>query len=417
MTLSRLIDRVATGWLLLWLSFIAVYIHMGGLAFAGLVILLGAAGWIVWMMQRQDYPVLTRPALLSLSAFLIFFLWLGVSGSWSGAGPGTAIRLAGQMALFASIPIFLCTRTEQTRDTLSHILMAMSLGGVAVLALDVASGYGINTLLDPIGPGETLNKRQGEAEMNIGRGHVVYALLTPLLIALFATRLSRGRAIAASLGFVGVLLIGTLMNRLAVAPVILIGAAPLFWLGFRAPRWGLRLSLGAAGASIIMAPLVGVLSRLMGEGVMAGLPMSWDHRLRMWDFSLARISEAPLIGKGLDGSRNMQDAFTTRIGVDVPFVSLHPHNLGLQTWMEAGAVGAVLLTIALVTLYRPLRRLAGTDPWRSAAVSGTLMSATIASAVTVGAWQYWWWGLVGFGFALGALIPSHHRLNANKLTD
>lgn len=417
MTFRSLIDRVATGWLLLWLSFFAVYIHMGGLAFAGLVILLGAVGWVVWLTQRQDYPALTRPGLVCLSAFLIFFLWLGASGLWSGAGPETAIRLAGQMALFASIPILLRTRTEQTRDTLSHILMAMSLGGVAVLALDVASGYGINTLLDPIGPGESLNKRQGEAEMNIGRGHVVYALLTPLLIALFATRLSRGRAIAASLGFVAVLLIGTLLNRLAVAPVVLIGAAPLFWVGFRLPRWGLRLSLGAACASILLAPLVGVISRLMGEGVMASLPMSWDHRLRMWDYSLARISEAPLIGKGLDSSRNMQDAFTTRIGVDVPFVSLHPHNLGLQTWMEAGALGAALLTIALLTLYRPLRCLIGTDPWRSAAVSGTLMSATIASAVTVGAWQYWWWGLVGLGLTLAALIPSQHRLNTNRLTD
>ncbi len=417
MTFRSLIDRVATGWLLLWLSFFAVYIHMGGLAFAGLVILLGAVGWVVWLTQRQDYPALTRPGLVCLSAFLIFFLWLGASGLWSGAGPETAIRLAGQMALLSSIPILLRTRTEQTRDTLSHILMAMSLGGVAVLALDVASGYGINTLLDPIGPGESLNKRQGEAEMNIGRGHVVYALLTPLLIALFATRLSRGRAIAATLGFVAVLLIGTLLNRLAVAPVVLIGAAPLFWVGFRSPRWGLRLSLGAACASILLAPLVGVLSRLMGEGVMASLPMSWDHRLRMWDYSLARISEAPLIGKGLDSSRNMQDAFTTRIGVDVPFVSLHPHNLGLQTWMEAGALGAVLLTVALLTLYRPLRRLIGADSWRSAAVSGTLMSATIASAVTVGAWQYWWWGLVGLGLTLAALIPSQHGLNTNRLTD
>lgn len=409
MTFSHLIDRAATGWLLLWLSFFALYIHLGGLPFAGLVILLGVVGWIVWLMRRQDYPVLTRPALFTLSAFLIFFLWLGVSGLWSGVGPGTAIRLAAQMAIFAAIPVLLSTRTEQTRETLSHILMAMSLGGVAVLALDVASGYGINTLLDPIGPGENINTRQGEAEMNIGRGHVVYALVTPLLVALFATWLSRGRAIAASFGFIGLLLIGTLLNRLAVPPVILIGAAPLFWIGFRAPRWGLRLSLGAAGASILFAPLVGVISRLVGEDVMASLPMSWDHRLRMWDYSLARVSEAPLIGKGLDSSRNMQDAFTTRIGVDVPFVSLHPHNLGLQTWMEAGAVGAVLLTIALVSLYRPLRRLAGTDPWRGAAVSGTLMSVAIASAVTVGAWQYWWWALVGLSLALAALIPSQHR--------
>lgn len=404
--LASLTNRAATVWLLFWISFFAVYIHMGGLAFSGLVILLGAAGWLVWAVNYRNVGWPSKDLAFALMAFLAFFVWLAISGSWSGYGPGTAIRLGGQIAMMMALPVLLLTRSPAIREFVSHIIMAMALGGVAVLALDVASGYGINTFLDPVGPGQDLNMRQGDAEKNIGRGHVVYAIFTPLLLGLFATRLPRKPALAAAIGLLALLFVGTMLNRLAVAPLIVIGALLLVAIGWRSPRWGVRLSLGTAVASVLLAPLVGVFARLAGEGVMARVPMSWDHRLRMWDYSLSRIAEAPLFGQGLDASRTMQEGFTTRIGVDIPFVSLHPHNLGLQTWMEAGAVGAVLLSIALAALYRPLRRLSGGSRWRAAALSGTVMGAAIASAITVGAWQYWWWGLIGLAAMLVVLIPE-----------
>lgn len=413
--LTKLIDRMATVWLLFWVSFFAVYIHFGGLAFAGLVILLGGAGWLVWGVRFREIDLPSRPVLLSVLAFLLFFLWLSVSGLWSDYGPGTAIRLGGQMLAMIGFPILLLTRSNWLREVVSHIIMAMALGGIAVLALDVASGYGINIFLDPVGTGEDLNMRQGDAEKNIGRAHVIYALLTPLIISLFATRLSRKAAIAASCSFLLLLFVGTLLNRLAVAPLIVIAAAPLFLIGWRSPRWGLRLSLGTAAASILFAPLVGIMARLTSESVMARLPMSWDHRLRMWDYSLTQIMDAPLIGQGLDASRDMQDAFTTRIGVDVPFVSLHPHNLGIQTWMEAGAIGAILLSLALASLYKPLRQLSRQSPWRGAALSGLMMSAAVGSAITVGAWQYWWWGLIGMAVILLMLIPELEALDKTTI--
>ncbi|GHA98329.1 O-antigen polymerase [Algimonas arctica] len=402
----RFIDGFASVWLVFWLSFIAVYIHFGALGFSGLVILLGAVGWLVWLVHRDVVPMNSRTLIVPGLAFALFFGWLSLSAAWSPAGPETAYRLAGQVALTAALPALLLTRTEWRRTLLSQILMAVAFAGVAILALDVASGYGINTFLDPVGVGEDLNQRQGDAEMNIGRGHVAYAVILPLLLAFFATRLPPGRFWPTTITFIALILIGTMLNRLSIVPMIMLLAAPFFIMGYKTPRWGLRLSLSALAASIVFAPLVGVVSRMAGEGTMARLPMSWDHRLRMWDYSLSRITESPWIGKGLDSSRSFQEAFTTRIGVDVPFVSLHPHNIGLQTWVEAGAIGALLLTLAIVSLYAPLRRLTGDHAWRGAAVSGMLMSATVASAVTVGAWQYWWWGLLGLCLALVLLIPT-----------
>lgn len=417
MNATRIIDGFATVWLIFWLSFFAVYIHAGAKAFSGLIILLGAVGWLVWILRRTALPRVSSEMIWAGLAFLVFFLWLGASGAWSGAGPNTAVRLAGQMALTAAVPLLLLSRRPDTRVILAHIIMAMALGGVAVLALDVAAGYGIMTWVDGVGVTDDLNQAQGSAEMKIGRGHVVYAVVTPLLLALFATRLPQGRAWPAAIVFIALVLIGTMLNRLAIVPVIMLATAPLFIIGYKSPLWGLRLSLGTLAASILFAPIVGLLSRLAGEGVMARLPMSWDHRLRMWDYSLSRISEAPWLGKGLDSSRTFQEAFTTRIGVDVPFVSLHPHNMGIQTWMEAGAIGAAFLTLALLTLYAPLRRLTGDHPWRGAAVSGLIMSVAVASAVTVGAWQYWWWGLIGLSLSLVLLIPTELSLSSRDLAD
>lgn len=413
MTPGGMLDKFASGWLIFWFAFVAVYIHFGGLAFAGLAILLGLVGWIVWARQKE--VALTSEAARPVLFFAIFFVWLGLSGFWSEAGPQTALRLAAQMALSISIPVLILSRSVWTQKLLAHILMAMALGGAAVLALDVAAGYGINTFLDPIGADGDLNKRQSDAEKNIGRGHVVYAVLAPLLIALFATRLPKSRRGPVILVFLALILLGTLLNRLAIVPIILIAGCAFMVIGFKSPRWGLRLSLGTLGASILFAPLVGIASRLFGPAIMDQVPMSWDHRLRMWDYSLARISEAPFIGKGLDSSRNLQDDFTTRIGVDIPFVSLHPHNIGIQTWLETGLIGAVLLTLAIGFLYRPLRRLSGEMAWRASALSGMVMAIAVAGAVTVGAWQYWWWGLIAIGLSLILLIPQEHDLNTADL--
>lgn len=415
--MTRIFDGFASVWLVFWLSFIAVYIHFGGMAFAGLSILLGIVGWALWLINPGIGPLRSRDVIVPMAAFALFFAWLTLSATWGVAGLGTGYRLAGQMAMTAAIPALLLSRSTWRLTVLAQVIMAVALAGVAIMLLDLISGYGLNTFFDPVGTDGDLNRRQGVAEMDIGRGQVVYALMTPLLLGLFATRLPRKSALLAATAFIGLLLFSTTLNRLSIAPIIMLMSAPLIYIGYKSPRWGLRISLGTFAASILFAPLVGVVSRLAGEGLMAHLPMSWDHRLRMWDYSLSQISDAPWIGQGLDRSRTFQEEFTTRIGVDVPFISLHPHNIGLQTWMEAGFIGAALLTLAIVSLYTPLRRLTGQHAWRGAAVSGVVMGAAVASAVTIGAWQYWWWGLIGLTLSLIVLIPNELILSSRDIAE
>ena len=397
-------DTALSAWLLFWAGLLVVYNHAGALAYAGLAVLLGAAGWVV-LLRRT--PLRGRALLFGL-AWSFLFLWMLASASWGSHGADTAWRLAAQLALMLSLPALISTRGEAAKSALSHILMATALAGAAVMVADVASGYGLAFAIDPPDSRGVADmwRRQSDTEMHLGRGQVAWAVLSPVLLALFATRLGGWRGWAAGLAFLGLLLLGTGLNRLFVPALILVFALPAFALGLRRPRAAVSGATALAAASVMLAPIVGLVSGWVPERVLARLPLSWDHRLRMWDYTLGRILERPIRGHGLDASRAMQDGFTTRIGVDIPYISLHPHNVGLQVWLELGVVGALFGAFALLAMRPALLRLAGRSRMRAAALAGLVAGAAAASAITVGAWQYWWWGLSALAGALVALVPA-----------
>ena len=403
--LPRGVDLAVSAWLLFWASLLVVYNHAGAYAYAGLVILLGAAGWLV-LLRRT--PLRGRALLMGI-AWSFLLLWMLASQGWAPpSGEGTVWRLAGQLALMLSLPALIATRGDGARSALSHILMATGIAGAAVMVADVASGYGLSFAIDPPDSREIADlwRRQSDTEMHVGRGLVAWSVLAPTLLALMATRLHGWRRGAAGLAFVGLLVVAAWLNRLMIPLLVLAASLPVFALALKAPTLTGRLSVALASLSILAAPVVGVLARLVPESALARLPLSWDHRLRMWDYALARTLERPLTGHGLDASRAMQESFTTRIGVDIPYISLHPHNVGLQVWMELGAIGAVFAAGAVgVTAFAALR-VARRSPHRTAATCALIVGASVAAMVTVGAWQYWWWGLVALAGALIALVPD-----------
>ena len=125
------------------------------------------------------------------------------------------------------------------------------------------------------------------------------------------------------------------------------------------------------------------------------LPNSARHRLAIWQFAEQLIAERPILGWGLNNARAVPGGNDK---VEVwsieedgrlfpmmqPRMPLHPHNMALQIWLETGAVGAVLASIAL---FRIVMRLG-----RSARPAGLAAAAAAMSVglVSFGAWQAWW---------------------------
>ena len=93
-------------------------------------------------------------------------------------------------------------------------------------------------------------------------------------------------------------------------------------------------------------------------------PDSFIHRLVIWDFTLERVAERPLLGWGLDSSRAIpggKELRTTHYVVpwsDRPVthpnqkLPLHPHNAVLQIWLELGLAGVLVFMFAVWKLVR-----------------------------------------------------------------
>lgn len=139
-------------------------------------------------------------------------------------------------------------------------------------------------------------------------------------------------------------------------------------------------------------------------------PSSLAHRLTIWAFANRHIAEKPVLGWGTDASRAIPggdedgDVYsyheaTNRILIArEPQLPLHPHNNGLQVWLELGGVGAILYTALLLGLMVHLSRIQ--PQCRRGAALAILSMALITGLASFGIWQSWWlatlWLTAGF---------------------
>lgn len=228
----------------------------------------------------------------------------------------------------------------------------------------------------------------------------------PLLVFL-ATRGRRFRAIAAALG-------------LAIGAAIFAGTSESAKLGF--------LAAAAAGALCIAFPprrvvqamavvwalttvatpaIVPTLVRTVeASPVMDVLPASAVHRLAIWDMTAVLIAERPWTGWGFNNARKIGDHYGTIVlelpvgpdgtpprVIETQVIPNHPHNAGLEWWIDLGALGTLALTVVVaVAILRTAPPSPSSGRIRAA---GAAYAATLAAAVTIaqsayGTWQPWW---------------------------
>ncbi len=126
------------------------------------------------------------------------------------------------------------------------------------------------------------------------------------------------------------------------------------------------------------------------------------HRVLIYEFSVRTILERPVVGWGMNSSRSVPNGKARAYLPECDFpdvrrgrldmgqlMPLHPHNGALQTWLELGAIGIVLLTGTLgLMLYRAARRAARED---LGLVAGVFTSGFIIFNTSFGMWQSWLW--------------------------
>ena len=117
------------------------------------------------------------------------------------------------------------------------------------------------------------------------------------------------------------------------------------------------------------------------------------------------INEHPITGGGLGVLRTVRETIETGMFAGQLTVPNHPHSMMLQLWAETGAIGAALLSLAIVFAgwRMPDQRTLGASGLRAAAVVGAMVAI---GTVSFELWNEWWWAVGGLLATLAVSTPA-----------
>jgi O-antigen ligase len=161
-------------------------------------------------------------------------------------------------------------------------------------------------------------------------------------------------------------------------------------------------------AAIFLSPFV--LPRVFDPVVyapMEAVPKPLVHRMYIWKFASGRLLEKPFVGWGMNAARvipggkeRATDKFRASYG---EFLPLHPHNAGLQIWLELGIPGTLAFAALLAILLQRARAL-GLAGVAAPFLLLQFLSAFLFSEVSFGIWQSWWQAVLWINIALAVLL-------------
>ena len=116
------------------------------------------------------------------------------------------------------------------------------------------------------------------------------------------------------------------------------------------------------------------------------------------------INQHPLEGNGLGALRTVRETIETGVFKGELTVPNHAHNMMLQLWAETGAIGAGLLSLAIILVGWRLgdARKLGAAGFRAAAIAGAMVAI---AGVSFDVWNDWWWAVGGLLAVLAVATP------------
>lgn len=369
------------------------------------LVAVAATGMVATGWRRRPWREMPR---LPLVLMAVILAWMAASVLWA-IDPVLAARstllvglqvVAGTVVVGGALGL-----DEDERRRVGRGVLAGLAAGLAYLAVDLATAYKLTRLIHhlPVGVSPTAPAAV------ISHGITVEVLL--LWAGLLAlARLGAGRWRMAAL--VVAVAVPTFLLHTLEAKVAIVAGLVLMVVARRLARpVGTALAV-AVFAAILLAPLAAL--QIPPPQVSADeqlVPPILHHRLTIWSFVARRIADKPLLGWGMDLSRDLPGG-QERITVMLPMGSyreaspeqmlpLHPHDAALQWWVELGGVGALLFAALAAALFRGAGRAAA-----AALALATVTDGMVASLVSYGFWQSWWlcslWLAAALVAALGA---------------
>lgn len=321
---------------------------------------------------RLEFP--KRPALY----WLLFVLWAAASCLWAYDQQAAFQRLPTILSLYMFYLVATCFRL--TEREFSGIVALTILGGsiaAAFSAYEFYSGVSFHGLRSSlIIGGQT-------SDPNI----FAASLLLPLSLAvgefLAASALSRKLVMLFSSGVVALGMFLTMSRGALVAVAVML----LVYLRKLRMSWRVLVPTAALFGAFLLAPKL--LQRLeSGSG-------GASARIYIWETGLAAAKQFAAVGAGLSNFPLVYDRFRVDardVGNGDPALGIRrdPHNIYLETMVELGAIGLILLITALTSQLRMAKH-----------VQPTLRG--IPANMRAIACQAAAWGMLAASFFLGML--------------
>lgn len=330
---------------------------------------------------------------------IMAFGWLGVSAMRSGDGGGLVVvlQLLG-LTLMTVILHTMITWYEGT-NTLSRAgLFGLCLASLIMVA-EAWSGMVLQGLVVNPPPGGWHLERLNPGATNLvlfacsaaGLVMVRWGWVPCLLVMAAAAALATGfeslSAIVAGWSATAILCLAIAWPNAARMMV----------------RWG------AIGVVILM-PLASRALALIPPQILDHLPAATLHRILIWNFTVDRIAERPVVGWGMDSARRLGEGqFVAVRGTLHGALPLHPHNMALQVWLETGLPGVALLVVGIlwVTHRRDTDMAVGAGREIEPAKLALVVASGVIGLTAYGAWQmHWLSSVIIAGLAITAALYS-----------
>lgn len=215
----------------------------------------------------------------------------------------------------------------------------------------------------------------------------------------------RGHRVAGVFAFVGAAIVIAFLPSSAALVALLVGCSVVLLRRLAGRHFGIGF---AAIVAVSFAAAPYIISQLGADKFMAqdvvndstsDIPYSARHRLAMWAFAAEKIDEKPLLGWGFNASRHIpQEEY--RLAPNMEIMPLHPHNLSLQTRLELGVPGVLILASLVFAVFYRLATFTD-DGWKSGVAMAAATGWLFVANVSYGMWQSWW---IALAFLLAILM-------------
>ncbi|MCY4480561.1 MAG: hypothetical protein OXB97_11760 [Rhodospirillales bacterium] len=400
---TRLLNRpraLLTGVFCAFAAFLPV---VGVVAPKGTVVLLLLVAVLAvpihWWTHRR-FPV---PDLRIAIALSVLVVWCAIASAWSEDSVRSLVLALRVAVIFTAglllIPI-VAALDDAARKRIGLWLIAGFGLSLALVAVETGLDY---PMLRIFKTAET-----GKEAVWFNRGAVALALLVwPVTALLWARGLGwKALALPAALG------VASLFLESAAATLCLAAGVITVLLALCHRRAGLAITVAAGVLVFVAMPFAAREMHNNGWHQADWLAASAQHRVEIWDFSVQRMAEKPLLGWGFDGSRHMGSLYPDPGDTGRGIAALHPHNAPLQIMLELGAVGAVIVLALLWFIAMRLDDVSG----RSRTFGQVLFVAALAvGSVAYGTWQNWWLALLLSTVLLVSLTSVTGKGNSRTL--